>query len=72
MRIDTSADFQQFVTLLAAEDPPDLRGVVGPDVRRGSRVTQLGDYTRRSSRGLPLLVAWYVRRVVMKEEGEYR
>ncbi len=69
MRIDSPSLMNRFVHLMRQPDPPDLRGVVAPDVRRGSRLVQCGRPNRRSTVGIPLLIRWYQHRIMMKEEA---
>lgn len=61
----TEREFQRFAALLRKPDPPEMP-------RRGHRWTQIGDYQRRTTVGLPLLCRWYQRRILLREEGETR
>jgi hypothetical protein len=70
MRIDSDHLRERFNILMARPDPLDLRGVIGPNVQRGFRYTQCGNPDRRSEVGIPLLIRWYQRRIVMNEERE--
>jgi hypothetical protein len=72
MRIETDRLKDRFTTMLQRPDPPDLRGVISPDVRRGYRYTQLGKPNRRAEVGIPLLIRWYQTRILIREEGESR
>jgi hypothetical protein len=70
MRIDSQQLLGRFTKLMHQPDPPDLRGVVAPDVRRGSRLLYSGRPNRRSTVGIPLLIRWYQHRLMLREEGE--
>ncbi len=69
MRIDSQQLMSRFTKRMHQPDPPDLRGVVAPDVRRGSRLLYSGRPNRRSTVGIPLLIRWYQHRIMMKEEA---
>jgi hypothetical protein len=72
MRIDSPSLMNRFVHLMRQPDPPDLRGVIGPEVHRGARLTQCGLPNRRSVVGIPLLIRWYQRRIMLREEEGMR
>lgn len=57
----SSVDLARLDALLRMPDPPDLP-------RRAHRITQVGEWSRRSTVLLPLLVRWVQQRYVLIED----